>query len=67
METFLDILVAHPKVRFGTATTFVWWNAESRCFEGWQEGTLLWSIEFGDRDPRDVEKDVATKLWLALG
>lgn len=67
METFLEILLAHPKVRFGTATTFVWWNADQRYFEGWGEGTLLWTIEFGDRDPRDVERDVAAKLWQILG
>lgn len=67
VDTFLDLLMLHPKTRIGTATTFARWDAEGRCFEGWQEGVLAWSIEFGDRDPFDVERDVAIKLWQILG
>ena len=68
METFLDILVAHPKVRFGTNGTFVKWNADEGYFEALQEGVQLWSMTFApDTDPHDIERDLAQKLWQVIG
>lgn len=67
VETFLDLLIAYPKAILGTSETYVKWNIEERCFDGWQGDVLLWSIPFGDRDPSDVERDVAIKLWQAIG
>lgn len=64
---FFDILMANPKTKLGTATVFVRWSSEESLFECWRDGVLLWSMPFDDRDPFDIERDLVTKLWQALG
>lgn len=64
---FFDVLMANPKTLFGTAKTFIKWNVEELRFECWRDDVLLWSMPYDDRDPFDIERDLVTKLWQALG